>query len=255
MLWGRDLRRAMKMTWLGLAFAVGISTASATASGDISLPLPTEAVFRATFTPTRLPARETKPISLALAETIENQDGSHPPALQELQLDLDRHLGLSVKGLPTCPRVPGGRQSREKPYERCEDAKVGSGVVEVEIAFPEQTPVRIRGKLSVYNGGFSKGRTMFWLFVYLPAPVTGGILMPLEIRRGGHGRYGWTGKLEIPKIANGAGSITYLGARLRKGIFSASCPNGRLLARASNRFADGVVGGSTLIHACKPISG
>lgn len=228
-----------RTTWLlGLVLSLWISIVSGSASADVYLP-ETEMVFHAAFTPTRLPADEAKPVSLALAETVRNRRGSHPPALRGLRVDLDRHLGLSADGVPSCPRPLGGRQSRQDPFENCEEAKVGSGIVEVEVALPEQTPVRVSGQLSVYNGGFREGRTMFWLFVYFPAPITGGILMPLEVRRGGHGRYGWSGELEIPKIANGAGSITHLGVRFRKGIFSASCPRGSLQTHATALFADG----------------
>jgi hypothetical protein len=236
---------------LGAVTAMLVASASAAAS-PVDLPPPTvETILGGGLTPTKLPVRERIPVSLRLAETVRTPDGSHPPALQGLRVDLDRQLGLSVKGLPSCPRYLGGRQSREKPFERCEDAKVGSGTVELEVAFPEQTPVDISGELSVYNGGFRDGRTMFWLFVYFPAPVTGGILMPLDIRRDGHGRYGWLGQLEIPKIANGAGSITYLGVRFRRRIFSASCAGGRLLTGARSRFADGSVVSSTLTRTCK----
>jgi hypothetical protein len=244
-----------RLTWtmvLSAVVAVLVASTSAVASPVDLLPPTVETTLSGGPSPATLPTRERVPVSLRLAETVRTPDGSHPPALQDLRMDLDRHLGLSVKGVPRCPRYPGGRQSREKPYERCEDAKVGSGTVELEVAFPEQMPVEISGELSVYNGGFREGRTMFWLFVYLPAPVTGGILMPLEIRRGGHGPYGWVGELEIPKIGNGAGSITYLGARFSKGVFSANCAGGRLLTGARSRFADGSAVSSTLIRDCRP---
>lgn len=251
MLWGRNLRRAITSTWPALALAVGISTTSATASGDIALPLPTEALLRTTFTPTRLPSLAAKPISLALAETIREQDGSHPPALQELDLDLDRHFGLSVKGLPRCGPLLQESPTRQDPFSRCEDAKVGTGTIEVEVAFPEEQPVQVSGRVSVYNRGVRNGHTGFLLYVYLPAPVAGGIVATLEVGRREQGRFGWRGRLTIPKIANGAGSITYLGARFRKGIFSASCPDGQLQAHASSRFTDGTEVTATLIHTCK----
>lgn len=234
---------------LGAALIVLLASTAAASDSNL-LPPPTEAVFRLGLTPGNLPARKAAPVSLVLAEKIANRDGSHPPALQELRVGLDRHLGLSVKGLPSCPQPLGGRQSRRNPFEECEEAKVGSGIVKLDVAFPEEAPMQVSGRLSVYNGGVREGRTMFWLFVYLPAPVTGGVLMPLEIRRGGHGRYGWIGELEIPKIANGAGSVTYLGARFRNGVFSARCPEGMLQTPVGNRFADGTLLQSTVGRAC-----
>jgi hypothetical protein len=245
------MRRALQSLALLSAGLTVLLYGAATTSADVYLPGLPEVSFRTTVTPRRLPAHQLAPVSLHLAETIANADGSHPPPLQDLRLDLDRHLGLSVKGLPSCPRSSGGRQSRQNPFESCEEAKMGSGIVELEVAFPEQAPVRISGQLNLYNGGFREGRIVFWMFVYFPAPVTGGILMPLELRQGDHGRYGWVGEIDIPKIANGAGSITYLGARFRKGIFGASCAGGQLQTGARNRFADGSVVSSTLIRTCR----
>ena len=174
---------------------------------------------------------------------------------KSFKLDLDRHLSLSVEGLPRC-RGPLNESGPRTEYPAvCRDAKVGGGTLEVEVAFPEQQPVRISGRITVYNGGFRDGRIRFWLYAYLPAPVTGAILMPLEIRRGGHGIYGWTGELQVPKIANGAGSITSLNARFRKGIFAASCPTGTSQAGGLSHFADGMkVQGST-IQTCRTAAG
>jgi hypothetical protein len=250
MLWGREFRSVKRTTWLlGLVLSFWISIAPGSASADVYLPV-TEMVFHTPFSPTRLPDNEARPVSLALVETIRDRDGSYPPALRELQLGLDRHLGLSVAGVPSCPRPLGGRQSRQNPFEKCEEAKVGSGVVELEVGFPEQIPMSMSGQLHIYNGGFREGRTMFWLFVYFPAPITGGILMPLEVRRADDGRYGWIGELEIPRIADGHASITHLGARFRKGIFSASCPRGSLQTRADARFAEGSRVQGASIHTC-----
>jgi hypothetical protein len=232
----------------------GIAVFAAITSADVYLSTPTEAVFRASVAPSRLPADEAAPASLLLTERIGKPDGSHPPAVQELQLDLDRHLGLSVKGLPRCGPLLQESPVREGVLKQCEDAKVGSGNVEVEVAFPEQQPVRIHGRVIVYNRGAWGGSTRFLLYTLLPAPVVGVISMQLAVRREKLEPYGWKGVLTIPKIANGAGAITYLGARFRKGIFSASCADRRLQTHASSRFSDGGVVASVFVQRCKTAS-
>lgn len=209
-----------------LACAIAIVTLAAggtSAAAPVStLMPPTTVVFRSIITPRKLPTRRAAPVSLALSERIGNRDGSHPPALQELKLDLDRHLGLSVKGLPTCPGPLNESGPRTRSPAICADSKIGSGTMEVEVAFPELQPVRIKGLVTVYNGGFNEGRTKFWVYTYLPAPVTGAILVPFEVRRDLQGIYGWEGLVRVPKIANGAGSIT-------------TCASGSM--RASSRLA------------------
>jgi hypothetical protein len=91
---------------------------------------------------------------------------------------------------------------------------------------------------------------MFLLYTYLTAQVTGSIATPLEVRRRAQGAFGWEGRLMVPKIANGAGSVTGLGFSIRKGIFSAACPSGELHARAVARFADGAAAASPFVQRC-----
>lgn len=249
------MRLAVRSIALLSAVLASVIVCAVASTSAVYLPEPTEAVLHTTFAPTRLPAHGEAPVSLAFRQTIGRSDGSHPPALQELELDLDRHFGLSVRGLPRCGPLLQERPTREDPFSRCEDAKVGTGTSKVEVAFPEEQPVQVSGRVSVYNRGVRDGHTGFLLYVYLPAPVTGAIVASLEIGRRAKGSFGWHGVLTVPKIANGAGSITYLGVRFRKGIFSASCPDGRLLAHASSQFADGEVVTSTLIQHCKTASG
>lgn len=226
------------------------------ATTPVSVPLPTlKTMFSSTVTPRQLPARGRAPVSLKLAETIGTLDGSHPPALQEVDLGLDRHLGLSVDGLPVCRPPLQEHGPREGILPQCEDAKVGSGTIEVEVAFPEQQPVRINASVNVYNGGRVDGHTTFRLYTFFPAPVTGAIIASMEIHRRVEGIYGWKGTLSMPKIANGAGSVTYLGIRFRKGIFSAGCPTGKWQERAESHFADGTVTPAVFFERCGTTSG
>jgi hypothetical protein len=226
-----------------------VASAIAVASPVIQVTPTLETILSGGPSPTRLPARERAPVSLLLAERVQAPDGSHPPALRHLEVDLDRHFALDVEGLPRCH--PGLQEQRKTVVEQCEPAEVGAGTLAVEVAFPEQQPREVEGTLQVFNGGIVRGVTTFWLYAYLPAPVGGSITMQLRFRRHADGRYGLQGVLDGPRIADGAGSITYLGARFRKGIFSASCPDGELQEQATSLFATGASQRATLIHTCK----
>ncbi|HET7507752.1 MAG TPA: hypothetical protein VFJ53_05280 [Solirubrobacterales bacterium] len=253
MFWGKKRRfiGAFAIAAAALLLALG---GGAYAMGPVSVPLPTiETTFSSKITPRKLSSRGRVPVSLNLAESIRNRDGSHPPALQELGLDFDRHWELSVKGVPICG-PHSSLQPREETISRCEDAKVGSGTLWVEVAFPEQAPVEISGSVNVYNFGVHDGRTDLLLYTYLHAPVTGAIAAPLKIRRRGNGIYGWEGTLSMPKIANGAGSVTRLSLNFDKGIFSAGCPTGKWQGRGDARFADGTIASSTLIQYCRTVA-
>ncbi|HET7454201.1 MAG TPA: hypothetical protein VFJ76_01655 [Solirubrobacterales bacterium] len=238
---------------LFLVVLAGLLGSAPAAPAITLLPPSVEAIFSDRLSPDKLPAHGRAPVTLNLTETIRKEDGSHPPPLQELDLDLDRHLGLSVKGLPRCG-PHSTRQQREEAISRCEDAKVGSGTLGVEVAFPDQVPIEISGHVSVYNFGLHDGRTRFLLYTYLHAPVTGVISAPLEFRRRAHGVFGWEGVLRMPKIANGAGSVTFLGLGFRRGIFSAGCPRGKLWSRAGALFMDGTVVAGSLFQRCRTVA-
>jgi hypothetical protein len=134
---------------------------------------------------------------------------------------------------------------------KCEEAKVGSGTADVMVSFPAQQPVGATGRVSVYNGGVNDGHTTFWIYSLVPGPVTGAILMPLDVRRDDKGFYGWNGLLKLPEIANGYGAVTNLEIAFRKGIFSARCQTGRLRARGVSRFANGSVWRNSAPQTCR----
>jgi len=237
---------------IAIAVLFFVLAGAAFGAGPVSVPLPSvQTVFSARLTPDQLPARGRASVSLELTEAIGTPDGSHPPALHELGLELDRHWGLSVKGVPVCPGPLNESGPRTGISAICEDSKIGSGSIEAEVAFPEQQPVRTGGQVVVYNGGVRGDRTKIWVYAYFSAPATGAILMPLQVRRDSNGIYGWTGTLSVPKIANGGGSITDLSLKFGKGIFSATCPTGKWQGRASAHFVDGSVGGGAFVQRCR----
>jgi hypothetical protein len=249
-MWRRRARRS-----LIAVLAVGIGMAAlgspASAPGDDLIP-DLQALFFTPFTPSELPARGSTPIRLSLLAKIKTQTGEPPPALQELQVELDRQLAVDVEGLPVCnPALAYQHRSSTRRRDPCRKAEVGSGGIGVKVAFPEQQPVKVEGSLSVYNGGAPRGHATFWLRAYLPAPITGTVVMQLKLHREVNGRYGWIGRVEVPEIANGSGSITHFEFPFDKGIFSATCPGGDLQTHSTSRFADGTLLGVTDVHACR----
>jgi len=239
------LARLRSAVVLGVALAPLVATAAAS---PIVPPPPVETILSGGPSPARLPAREPAPVSLLLAERVQTPDGSHPPALQRLEVELDRHFAIELKRLPSCH--PGLQEQRMTLAEQCGPAQVGAGTLDVEVAFPEQPASEVEGELQVFNGGTVRGTTTFWLYTYLPRPITSGFLMRLRFRHHRDGRYGLQGTLDGSRIADGAGSITYLAARFRKGIFRASCPDGRLQEQARSFLATGAIQSAELIDNC-----
>jgi hypothetical protein len=88
------------------------------------------------------------------------------------------------------------------------------------------------------------------IFAHLPAPVTGMLRFPMTVDRGAPGIYGLSATASIPKVAGGSGSLTYLGLRFRKGLFSVACPKRRLQSQVTDTFADGTQAAGGLIITC-----
>jgi len=84
----------------------------------------------------------------------------------------------------------------------------------------------------------------------LPSPVAREVAIPITIRKVDEGRVGWIATAAVPKIANGAGSITGYSLRIGKRFLTASCGGGRLELRALSYFVDGTKLLQTRVRTC-----
>ena len=116
----------------------------------------------------------------------------HPPAGAERihprnrQERRDQRQGLS--GL----HQSGKLQSQDTKHAKaiCKIAIIGTGTTNVEIAFPEQTPIPVNSKLIVFNGGIKGGTTTLYIHAYLTVPTPAAIVTTVKIKKIHNGRYG-----------------------------------------------------------------
>lgn len=185
------------------------------------------------------------PVSLRLANSVWTDDGSHPPAATEVQFKLDRHLRFDLSGVPRCPWAPI-QMHPAFDWDSCKPAMIGSGRIKWEVAFPEEEAFRTGGEAAVYRGI----RNKLLIRTYLPAPVSGAVVIPVALGPVSGSIYGLSATAAIPRLASGSGSLTYLGLRFRKGLFSAACPKGRLQSQVVDTFTDGTRAAGGLIINC-----
>lgn len=212
---------------LATVFAAGGATVAATPidTGPSRLSVKSSA----TIFPKVLPKTKPAPASLRTGVTIWTSDDSGIPPLKELQVGFDRHLRLELENTPACRG--GGRDIKGAgPEKTCPDSVVGAGRLAVETRFRHQDPVRLSSELTIFKGP-SRGRAeTLYIHAEFPAPIVAVILAPMEIEPVvGDRVYGLEGTVELPKIAGGYGSVTHIGLRFRKGVFTATCPRRRLL--------------------------
>ncbi len=252
----RHLRSALA-TGTALALAVvGVASADKPPIVEAGGQLP---VINGGFSPKALPRKgKPAPITLGLSAQVAAADGSFPPALREVSLELDRHITADAKGMAACPR---GSVERPSPEEGCRPALVGKGTMEVLIHIPEQAPFIARSKLLAFNAGVKHGTPTIFLHAYLAAPVSKVVLTTVGVTKIHQRRFGTKWLLAFPKIVGGYGSITKfnleIGKRFphmdgAKSYLLASCPDGHLDGRAASVFADGSAQTDSFVRSCVP---
>lgn len=195
------------------------------------------AEFDGDFSPKTLSKEKRTPISFWIQGRMRSRDGAHLAPLKELLLEGDRNASFSVKGIPVCRS--GVRSQRMTPptvRKECKESLIGEGRMEAEISFHDVPPILVKSELLLFKGGFEAGERKLYLHAYTTVPTPAAIVTTVKVKRVDKGRYGLQATATIPKIAGGAGSVTFFKLRLKKGILSAKCPDGHLAARATAGF-------------------
>jgi hypothetical protein len=232
------------------AFAAGAG-AEVVQSGDVRVH------FDAKFSPQSLPRERAAPISVSVEGKISTTDGSQPPPLQELRVELNSAGQIDTRGLPACRSAQLQSTSSEGALERCGPAQVGKGRFEAQLRFGGK-PIVVDGRALVFNG-IVGGRTGMFIHIYIAEPVRVTLVVPLKISRG-EGKFGTVLTTRVPPLAGGLGSITELQLRIgrrytyrgeRHSYLSAACAAPEGFPGITFTFARGVftfAGGRTM-HA------
>jgi hypothetical protein len=211
--------------------------------------------------PSALPRQGSAPITARLEAEIGTTDGTHPPALRHIDLDIDRTIGIDAAGLPTCRRSRIEATSSAAAKQACSGAIIGSGWAKVEVAFPEQAPFSSTGPIVLFNGGVHGKTTQVLLHAYVDVPAPTAIVVPAQVVHIHQGQFGLQILATIPSIAGGAGSVTafrlVVGRRFtvggkRRSLLTAGCPSGHYRTEGEAEFADGTVLSVDHIFPCTP---
>jgi hypothetical protein len=213
--------------------------------------------------PSKLPRQGKVPVTARLNGEIETRDGTHPPALQSIDLEIDKTIGVDAVGLPTCRASQLQARNTVDAKQACGSAIVGSGAAEVEVEFPEQKPFRSSGPLVLFNGGVQGRTTTVFLHAYVDVPAPTAIVVKATITRIHRGRFGLQIAAKVPRIAGGSGSVTMFDLKVgrkftykgqKKSFLVAGCPTGIWVTKGQARFDDGTRLSITHPFACTPTS-
>ena len=211
-----------------------------------------EVEYNGGFSPKVISKKKPTPISFNVAAKIRSLDPveKHPPALREFVIEGDKHATFDVKGIPICKSGEIQSTDTKAAQKACGPALIGSGKTDVEVKFPEQPPILAHSELLAFNGGVKGGVTTLYIHAFLTAPVVAAVVTTVKIKKIHKGRYGLLSTASIPKIAGGSGSPVFFTLTLKKGIISATCPDGHLNAHGTAVFAEGTKLSGTVVRPC-----
>lgn len=219
--------------------------------------------FHAGFSPISLPRERPAPITVELAGKISTTDGSHPPALRRLRVELNSAGKIDDRGLPICPTPMLQATSSTAALERCASALVGKGTFQAQL--PVSNRLLVDGKALVFNGTVG-GRPGMLIHIYISNPIRLTLVIPIKISHK-EGKFGTVLTTNVPKLAGGEGSITELSLRIGRrfsidgrqhSFLSAACaaPPGYpgalfSFARGNFTFDNGRSMHTTLVRDCR----
>jgi hypothetical protein len=250
----RGLVGAVALLVVAILLAIGPA-----AGGAVSIGLPKiEFSLHAGFSPAALSKHIPTPGVVRFATRIWTVDGSHPSALKEFTVELDRDVKVDFDDIPAC-RLASGIPDISPPGEDCEKAIIGHGSVGIEVELEDSTVVPSTNPLTIYNGGIKKGARTLYAVAEVNWPVPAELLFPIKVRQSHARETGTEAIVSVPKIAGGAGSVTSFTVRLGRrlvdrgrlaSLISLTCADEGIDFRAKLQFADGTFYAGVYRRSC-----
>jgi hypothetical protein len=163
--------------------------------------------FNADFAPHALPRQRPAPVKVEIQGRIATTDGTHPPALRWLEIELHRSGRLFSKGLPICSAPLLQSTSSETALARCRPARVGRGSFRADVLLGRE--VAATGKILAFNSRRG-GRQSLLLHLFAAVPVRFTLVVPLVIGHRSEGQFGTVLRAKIPRLGGGLGSVTQI---------------------------------------------
>jgi DNA-binding beta-propeller fold protein YncE len=220
----------------------------------------------AKLSPRVLPRAGRAPIAASVSSRLTTTDGSTPPPLKALRIELNRHGRLETTGLPECRPDQIQPASTARALAACRGALVGRGSLSLDVVLGGQEPYPTTGQLLLFYGRH-RGRPALLGQIYAPHPFANSFVIPFRIQREGKGRFGTALSAAFPPAFTSWGHITGLRMQLsrrygfrgtRRSFLSAGCPVPRgtslavfPVARVSFVFAGGTTISQTPTGSCQ----
>jgi hypothetical protein len=256
--------RCLRST-LTLALAAVLSFA-ALAGAEVTQKGALQVSVSGKLSPSALPREGSAPISVSVGWDITTVDGSAPPKLKTLKIEINRAGHFDYIGLPVCPIAKIQPATTGRALSNCRSALVGEGKFSAIIGLEGQETYVTEGRLLVFNG-LSHGKPVLLGQIYSPHPFATSFVIPFTVEALSGGTYGTVLTATLPKSLRSWGNLTGIEMKLsrrygyegrRQSYISAGCPAPKgfsraafPMARTSFSFDGGSVLSSVLNRSCR----
>lgn len=258
----RTAKLAIALTALAALAGAGLASAETRSEIKGNLLMTTSA----TLSPHRLPREGRAPVAVTLGWKVATTDGSQPPTLKELKIEINRNGILDPTGLPVCPYDKIQPASTSRALRNCRSSLVGRGSFAALVGIEGQESYIAKGKMVVFNSE-KGGKPVLFGQIYSAKPFSSSFVIVFEVSHARKGAYGTTLNAKLPATLRAWGNLTEIEMRLarkyhfqgkRKSFLSANCPTPKgvpiasfKLARTSFSFERGPKLSSTLTDECR----
>jgi hypothetical protein len=221
-----------------------------------------------TLSPKKLPRKGLAPISVSVGWDIATVDGSPPPDLKKLRIEINRKGRFETKGLPVCPYSKIQPATTKRALSNCGSALVGRGSFQANISLKGQEgeSYTTKGQLLVFNGE-EKGRPVLFGQIYSADPFATSFVIVFKVSKVKKGDYGTALTAILPPSLRSWGDLTGIQMSLsrkyayegkQRSYISAGCPAPKgfnlasfKLARTSFSFTEGREVSTTVTGDCR----
>jgi hypothetical protein len=210
-----------------LVGAVAVADAAVVQEGNLRISISTR------LEPYKLPRVGSAPITAFIAGHVFTADGSTPPQLKRMDIEINRHGHLETEGLPVCRLSQIKATSTEHALESCADALVGSGHFWASVVFnAEARPYHTTGRLLAFNGR-RQGKPVLLVHIYTTQPFPSAFVVVFTIDKIHDGPYGTELSASLPQALGDWGFVNRIKMNIgrsysyegkQRGYLEAACP-------------------------------
>lgn len=249
-----------------LSLVCAVLIGGAVASAEVSRRGKLQVTVNGKLAPSSLPRKGAAPIAVSVGSRISTTDGSQPPKLRRLRIEINRHGRLSTAGLPTCRYRQIQTATSAQALRACRSSLVGQGTLDANVVLATQDPYPAKSRLLLFNGR-SKGRPALLGQVFSARPFANSFVIVFELARKRRGAFGTVLNAALPRALSSWGVVTGIKLSLsrryrvggrRRSFLASGCPAPKgfpgavfPLARTTFRFTGGPRIVQTLTRNCR----